>query len=69
MAGGTREKPWVAGVDSFAIGGGCQYVLAMDYVVAASDAYMPARKEGIIPGAANRLPRFVGARMARGRQF
>ncbi len=66
--GGTREKPWVAGLDVFAIGGGCQYLLAMDYVVAGSDAYMtlPARKEGIIPGAANlRLTRFVGARMAR----
>ena len=66
--GGTREKPWVAGVDVFAIGGGCQYLLAMDYVVAGSDAYMtlPARKEGIIPGAANlRLTRFVGARIAR----
>ena len=40
----------------------------MDYVVAGSDAYMtlPARKEGIIPGAANlRLPRFVGPRIAR----
>jgi thioesterase DpgC len=66
--GGTREKPWIAGVDAFAIGGGCQYLLAMDYVVAGSDAYMtlPARKEGIIPGAANlRLTRFVGARIAR----
>jgi thioesterase DpgC len=66
--GGTHEKPWVAGVDVFAIGGGCQYLLAMDYVVAGSDAYMtlPARKEGIIPGAANlRLTRFVGARLAR----
>jgi thioesterase DpgC len=66
--GGTREKPWIAGVDVFAIGGGCQYLLAMDYVVAGSDAYMtlPARKEGIIPGAANlRLTRFVGARIAR----
>jgi thioesterase DpgC len=66
--GGTREKPWVAGLDVFAIGGGCQYLLVMDYVVAGSDAYMtlPARKEGIIPGAANlRLPRFVGARIAR----
>ncbi len=66
--GGTREKPWVAGLDVFAIGGGCQYLLAMDYVVAGSDAYMtlPARKEGIIPGAANlRLPRFVGPRIAR----
>ncbi len=68
MQGGTAEKPWVAGVDAFAIGGGCQYLLAMDYVVAGSDAYMtlPARKEGIIPGAANlRLTRFVGARLAR----
>ena len=53
--GSTREKPWIAGVDVFAIGGGCQYLLAMDYVIAGSDAYMtlPARKEGIIPGAAN----------------
>ena len=75
--GGTREKPWVAQLDTFAIGGGCQYLLAMDYVVAGSDAYMtlPARKEGIIPGAANlRLPRFVGPRAARqailmGRRF
>jgi thioesterase DpgC len=75
--GGTREKPWVAQLDVFAIGGGCQYLLAMDYVVAGRDAYMtlPARKEGIIPGAANlRLTRFVGARAARqavmmGRRF
>ena len=75
--GGTHEKPWVAQLEVFAIGGGCQYLLAMDYVVAGSDAYMtlPARKEGIIPGAANlRLPRFVGPRIARqailmGRRF
>jgi len=68
LSGGTIEKPWIAAVDGFAIGGGCQLLLAMDYVVAASDAYMtlPARKEGIIPGAANlRLPRFVGDRIAR----
>jgi thioesterase DpgC len=68
ISGGTHEKPWIAGVDVFAIGGGCQYLLAMDYVVAGNDAYMtlPARKEGIIPGAANlRLPRFVGPRIAR----
>jgi thioesterase DpgC len=68
LYGGTREKPWVAQLDTFAIGGGCQYLLAMDYVVAGSDAYMtlPARKEGIIPGLANlRLPRFVGPRLAR----
>jgi thioesterase DpgC len=68
IVGGTHEKPWVAQVDVFAIGGGCQYLLAMDYVVAGSDAYMtlPARKEGIIPGVANlRFPRFVGPRIAR----
>jgi thioesterase DpgC len=62
------EKPWVAAVESFAIGGHCQILLTMDYVLAARDAYMtlPARKEGIIPGAANlRLPRFVGPRVAR----
>ncbi|MDH4096448.1 MAG: enoyl-CoA hydratase/isomerase family protein [Betaproteobacteria bacterium] len=62
------EKPWVAAVESFAIGGHCQILLTMDYVLAAQDAYMtlPARKEGIIPGAANlRLPRFVGPRIAR----
>ena len=66
--GGTHEKPWVAQLEVFAIGGGCQYLLVMDYVVAGSDAYMtlPARKEGIIPGAANlRFPRFVGPRIAR----
>jgi enoyl-CoA hydratase/carnithine racemase len=66
--GGTREKPWIATVDGWAIGGGCQYLLAMDYVIAASDAYMtlPARKEGIIPGAANlRMPRFTGDRITR----
>ena len=66
--GGTIEKPWVAAVEHFAIGGGCQYLLTMDYVLAASDAYMtlPARKEGIIPGAANmRMWRFTGDRVAR----
>jgi thioesterase DpgC len=68
MAGGTREKPWVGAVEGFAIGGGCQLLLALDYVLAAADAYMtlPARKEGIIPGAANlRLWRFTGDRIAR----
>jgi (3,5-dihydroxyphenyl)acetyl-CoA 1,2-dioxygenase len=62
------EKPWVAAVDGFAIGGHCQLLLCMDYVLAADDAFMtlPARKEGIIPGLANlRLPRFTGDRIAR----
>jgi thioesterase DpgC len=62
------EKLWIAAVDTFAIGGHCQALLCMDYVLAASDAFLslPARKEGIIPGFANlRLPRFVGDRIAR----
>jgi thioesterase DpgC len=62
------EKPWVAAVDSFAIGGTCQWLLVMDYVIAETGSYfvLPARKEGIIPGCANlRLPRFVGERVAR----
>jgi thioesterase DpgC len=66
--GQTIEMPWIAAVEEFAIGGHCQYLLTMDYVLAARGAFMtlPARKEGIIPGAANmRLPRFVGERIAR----
>jgi (3,5-dihydroxyphenyl)acetyl-CoA 1,2-dioxygenase len=62
------EKLWIAAVDTFAIGGHCQALLCMDYVLAASDAFLtlPARKEGIIPGFANlRLPRFTGDRIAR----
>lgn len=62
------DKPWVAAVDSFAIGGGAQLLLVFDHVLAASDAYvsLPAAKEGIVPGAANfRLTRFTGPRVAR----
>jgi thioesterase DpgC len=66
--GAGIEKPWIGVVETFAIGGHCQILLTQDYVLAADDAFMtlPARKEGIIPGAANlRLPRFVGDRLAR----
>ncbi len=64
----TLEKLWVAVVETFAIGGGCQLLLVVDYVIAESGAYfsLPARKEGIIPGASNmRLPRYLGERIAR----
>jgi thioesterase DpgC len=66
--GRGTEKLWIAALDTFAIGGHCQALLCMDYVLAASDAFLtlPARKEGIIPGFSNlRLPRFVGDRIAR----
>ena len=68
FGGQTIEKPWIAAVESFAIGGHCQILLAVDYVLAEKGAFLtlPARKEGIIPGAANmRLPRAVGDRIAR----
>jgi thioesterase DpgC len=64
----AQEKPWIAAVETFAIGGGCQLLLAMDHVLAESSSYfnLPARKEGIIPGVSNmRLWRFVGDRAAR----
>jgi thioesterase DpgC len=64
----TQEKLWIAAVDKFAIGGGCQLLLVVDHVIAESGSYfsLPARKEGFLPGTANmRLPRFVGERLAR----
>jgi thioesterase DpgC len=64
----TLEKLWIAVIDKFAIGGGCQLLLVADHVIAEAGSYfsLPARKEGFLPGAANlRLPRFVGERLAR----
>ncbi|MFI5000389.1 MAG: enoyl-CoA hydratase/isomerase family protein, partial [Reyranellales bacterium] len=68
VAGDSIEKLWISAVETFAIGGGCQILLATDFNIASRDAYMtlPARKEGIIPAMANlRLARFVGDRIAR----
>ena len=65
---GVGEKLWIAAVERFAIGGACQLLHVMDHVIAVrgSRLYLPARREGIIPGASNlRLPRFVGDRAAR----
>jgi (3,5-dihydroxyphenyl)acetyl-CoA 1,2-dioxygenase len=64
----TIQKPWIAAVDSFAIGGGMQLLLVFDKVIAADDVYfsLPAAQEGIIPGAANfRLARIIGSRLTR----
>ena len=69
LAGGrTIEKLWVAAVERYAVGGACQLLHVVDHVIATSGSrlLLPARKEGIIPGASNlRLPRFVGDRAAR----
>lgn len=62
------QKPWIAIVDSFAIGGGMQLLLVVDKVIAVDNVYfsLPAAQEGIIPGAANyRLPRMAGHYLTR----
>jgi (3,5-dihydroxyphenyl)acetyl-CoA 1,2-dioxygenase len=62
------EKLWIAAVERYAVGGACQLLHVVDHVIATRGArlFLPARKEGIIPGASNlRLPRFVGDRAAR----
>lgn len=64
----TVQKPWLAVVDSFAIGGGMQMLLVADRVIAAEDAYfgLPAAQEGIVPGLGNlRLGRLTGSRLSR----
>lgn len=64
----TVQKPWIAVVDSFAIGGGMQLLLVCDKVIAAEDSYfsLPAAQEGIIPGVANyRLTQMSHNRLAR----
>ena len=66
--GTSTEKLWIAAVEHYAIGGACQLLHVIDHVIAVrgSRLYLPARREGIIPGASNlRLPRFVGDRAAR----
>ncbi|MEA2419072.1 MAG: hypothetical protein QOE60_1278 [Thermoleophilaceae bacterium] len=72
-----QEQVWIAATETYAIGGACQLLHVVDHVIAArgSKLYLPARKEGIIPGASPlRLPRSVGDRLARqailsGREF
>src|SRR5919201_5951952 len=73
----TTEKLWIAAAETYAIGGACQLLHVVDHVIAARGCrlFLPARKEGIIPGASPlRLPRSVGDRLARqailsGREF
>lgn len=61
-------KPWIAVVETFAIGGGMQMVLACDYVIGEQGCYvsLPAAKEGIIPGVSNlRLTSATSERFAK----
>lgn len=58
------EKPIIASVRGFALGGGFELVLASDLVVAADNARfgLPEAKLGLLPGGGGtqRLPRLVG---------
>ena len=57
--GTAVEKPWIAAVDTFAIGGHCQILLTMDYVLAADDAFMTLRRAR---RASSRAPPTCGCR-------